>query len=611
MMTAATPSAGADESDAFPPPDDVLDTLVETRPRVIVTAADFARAGRLIETDPVAKRWFAGLREDAADMVDEPLPEHELRDGKRMLFVSREVLKRTQTLAVVYRLSDDDAERQRCLDRVWAEMRAVAAFPDWNPGHFLDTAEMCTAVAIAYDWLYDAWTDEQRALVRSAMLKHALRVAERAYGLTGDKPAWWTNVHHNWNQVCNGGIAMGALALAEHEPQLAGRLVHAAVTRLPKAMAEYAPDGGYPEGPMYWAYGTRYNVWLLATLGAALGTGFGLSEAEGFAATGSFPLQMLGPSGQTFNFADAGGGRGGDPVLLWLAGEFDQPGWAWERVRQHQGTPLDLLWYRPSELGDPPAEGEVHPAPMPLDALYKRVGAVAMRSGRGGDAMFVAVTAGSQRFNHGQLDAGSFVLDFAGVRFIEELGPDNYNLPDYFGGKRWTYYRLRAEGHNTLVTPPTDAGWDQDPRHAAAITAWDPGEKRAAVALDLSKTYPAAKRAVRTIGLDRSGGGAVTCRDEIERDAAGDVWWFAHTRADVELSEDGRIAVLTRGGKRLKAALLKPDEARFEVRDASPLPGSPDPERQADNDGYRKLTVHVEDVEETEIRVRFEPVGEE
>ena len=31
----------------------------------------------------------------------------------------------------------------------------VCAFKDWNPSHFLDTAEMSHAVGVGYDWLYE------------------------------------------------------------------------------------------------------------------------------------------------------------------------------------------------------------------------------------------------------------------------------------------------------------------------------------------------------------------------------------------------------------------------------------------------------------------------
>ena len=43
--------------------------------------------------------------------------------------------------------------------RAIIEMLHVTTDPacsSWNPGHFLDTAEMMHAVAVGYDWLYNA-----------------------------------------------------------------------------------------------------------------------------------------------------------------------------------------------------------------------------------------------------------------------------------------------------------------------------------------------------------------------------------------------------------------------------------------------------------------------
>ena len=58
---------------------------------------------------------------------------------------------------------------------------------------------------------------------------------------------------------------------------------------LPLAMAEFAPDGAWEEGPGYWNYATVYNVVFLAGLQTALGTDFGLSDIEGFSAGGPVP----------------------------------------------------------------------------------------------------------------------------------------------------------------------------------------------------------------------------------------------------------------------------------------------------------------------------------
>ena len=62
---------------------------------------------------------------------------------------------------------------------------------------------------------------------------------------------------------------------------------------------------------------------------------------------------------------------------------------------------------------------------------------------------------------------------------------DDYNLPGYFGNKRWTYYRLATVGQNTLLID----GQNQDPKAAAPIVAFDstPGGSHAVA--DLSAAY--------------------------------------------------------------------------------------------------------------------------
>jgi hypothetical protein len=115
-------------------------------------------------------------------------------------------VQRVYTLALLHRLDGD----QRYAERAWQELAAAANFPDWNPRHFLDTAEMTHAFAIGYDWLYDVWTPEQRGELQRAMVEKGLKPATKVYHANNG----WARARHNWNQVCNGGIGLGALALA-------------------------------------------------------------------------------------------------------------------------------------------------------------------------------------------------------------------------------------------------------------------------------------------------------------------------------------------------------------------------------------------------------------
>jgi hypothetical protein len=591
---AAPPRSRESGPAAVPSAEQLAGQIKRQHPRLLIDAAGFEDLGRRVQSDAALREWNKEVRREADKLLAAPLPRHVLPDGKRLLSTSRSVMARTYTLALAYRLHGE----RRHADRLWEEMKTVAAFPDFNPRHFLDTAEMTHALAIAYDWLYDTWTPSQRTTIREAIvglgLKPGLEVYRSGKG--------WPRSTHNWNQVCNGGLAMGALAVGDEEPALAGEILHNALKSVPLAMRTYAPDGAWGEGPGYWGYATMYNVVMLAALQSALGSDFGLSRMEGFADTGLFPIYMTGPTGRAFNFADSGERIGRADCLLWLAERFDRPVYTWFAAEIGKPSAAGMVWYRrPGQ--DPAAAG------LPLDKYWRGVEVVTLRS-RWNDprALFVGIQAGSNQVNHNHLDLGSFVLDALGQRWAIDLGGDDYNLPGYFGGKRYDYYRLRAEGHNTLVLDP-GKGPDQDPRATARIARFVSRDARVFAAADLTPAY--AKRAKRVErGVAMLQRRYVLVQDEVDAQKA-DAWWFVHTPAEVAISDDGRTATLSLGKEKLLARLLVPAAARLEVRPAAPLESSPCPEGQRANEKVRKLAIHLPQTGRLRLAVLFVPLDRE
>ena len=169
------------------------------------------------------------------------------------------------------------------------------------------------------------------------------------------------------------------------------------------------------------------------------------------------------------------------------------------------------------------------------------------------------------------MDLGTFVFDALGVRWALDLGSDNYNMPGYFGSRGWTYYRKRAEGHNTLVlNPSTDP--DQDPTAVARIIFQGGGEGEAISIADLTPGYRRHANSVkRGIALfdDRS---QLLVQDEIEADRPAEVWWFMHTTADIQLGDNASEAIISQDGQRLAVRILSPPGATFTVMPAMPLP---------------------------------------
>jgi hypothetical protein len=578
----------AAESVAVPDSSAVLKTLRAGHPRLLAHASDFERLKVTVKTNETLKAWFGNVQQRANAILGEPPSKYEIPDGLRLLATSRRVVNRMYDLGMMYRLTGD----KKFAERAWSELKAAGEFKDWNSRHFLDTAEMTHGFAIGYDWFYEFWTPEQRTFLRRAIVEKGLNPALDLHRKHGT----WTHVSHNWNQVCNGGTGMGALAIGDEEPAVCGELLHDALESIQLAMVKFAPDGAWNEGPGYWNYATIYNVTFLAGLESALGTDFGLSQIPGFSNCGLFPIYMTAPDGHIFDFADCHDGRNGDmPQLFWLAKKFDRPEYAAFAQQYAGGSAQDLIWWTDAS----PAERRALSSALPLDKYFRAAEVVTLRSDwKDPNAVCVSFKAGSNRANHAHLDIGSFVLDALGERWALDLGSDDYNLPGYFGGNRWTYYRLRAEGHNTLLMEPGN-GPDQNRAADTRITHFESKPDRAFAIADITAAYTNANKVSRGIVLLNRRD--VLIEDEIDGKKSGNVWWFLHSAAAIQAN--GAQAQLELHGKKFFARILSPDNAKFEVMAPGPLPTSPQPPVQAKNDGVSKLAVHLPDVAHVRLAI--------
>lgn len=577
--------------------DEIFKNLYPKHPRLMARQEDFQKIKEAVQQDDRFKKWWQKVQANADKLLKEPPVKYELPDGVRLLEISRRALNRTQLLALAYQITGDAKYK----DRLWVEMDAVTKFQDWHPVHYLDTAEMTHAVAIAYDWLYEAWTPEQRLQLRTAIVEKGLKQSLPLY----HKNEWWVKAEHNWNQVCNGGMGMGALAVAEDEPALAKEILQAAVASIPLAMRHYAPDGAWGEGPGYWNYATSYTVYFLSSLETATGSDYGLSVIPGFSLAGDFPLYMNGPSGHSFNFADAGDNPAHGSAMFWLSRKFSTPEYAvFEQAYAEKSPgPMDLLWGIPCLT----AQNQAAPRMPSLNKYFREVEVAALRSDATDvRAFYVGFKSGSNKVNHSHLDCGSFILDVFGKRWGMDLGSDDYNLPGYFGKLRWTYYRLRAEGHNTLVFNP-DLQPDQDPNASTRITRFSDQPDNAFAIADLTSAYARnAKNVQRGIALRNKK--SVIVQDEIEALKPNDLWWFFHTQAEIKLDDTKKIALLTFGEDHLQARILSPADATFDVMDTVPLPTSPHPEKQLAHppkQKIQKLAIHLPQAQNVRITVEF------
>jgi len=589
----------------------VLSTLTEGHPRLMMSDADLDRLTALRKDDRTLDRYFGDVIRTADEYLEKPVLSYTPARDRRLLSVARECMHRMYALGAAWRITGDG----RYAEKARVDLLAACSFENWTPSlaiiypdepkyrrndsdtgrppfSFLDVSEMCHAVSIGYDWLYGYLSEDDRAEIRAGLMRHGLEEGIIAYtgkGTPGGKPAPWVYYEHNWNLVCNGGLIVGALAVAETDPKYAKTIIPAAVASLPRALATYGPDGAWPEGPSYWGYATQYAVFGLAALESALGTDYGLSKIKGLSETGMFPLLTSGPTGMYLNYADSPerNRRASFPCMFWLARKFGNTFLSdieHGMIAHSEAGPFHLAWYVP-QSGDVPAS-------LDLDKRFR--GPVELAVFRSAwndpDALFVGIKGGDNTFNHAQLDLGTFEMDALGVRWVRDLGRDSYSLPGYFdfyyltgkrGGKRWTYYRNGSFSHSV----PLLGGEGQDELANGGVTAFSSASGRVFAILDLTEAYRGfsrtTNRGIRLVDNRR----AILVMDEFDLTAACDLSWGMTTDADI--TTDGAVATLRQEGKTLTARILSPEGAVFTVESAEQEPP------QSTNDGVKRLMIRM------------------
>ncbi|MBK1859183.1 heparinase II/III domain-containing protein [Cerasicoccus arenae] len=536
----------------------------KAHPRLFLNAGDDIALHAKIESDALLRKASENIIAMADDMVTLPPLKREL-EGKRLLAVSRTCLKRMNYLSMAYRLTGDT----RYVEAAEMQMLAVTKFTDWNPNHFLDVAEMTTALAIGYDWCHNALSPETRSSIRDAIIEKGLNAS-----FESDYP--WIKRKNNWNQVCHGGMIIGALAIQEDQPELAQRVIERAIENVPKAMAAYAPDGAYPEGPMYWNYGTSYNVLLIAALDSALGTDFNLSKAPGFMESADFYQQVAGPSGDFFNYCDCRQNSGVAPAMFWFATKRNDPSLLWQQQTALQSFldhpdkangeserffPLLLIW-----------TGSLENIAAPTTTHWTGEGDSPIGLHRTGwkspNETFLGIKGGGPNAGHGHMDAGVFVMESDGVRWAEDLGMQDYHSIESKGISLWSYegrwsiLRLNNFGHNTLVVDG-QLQTVKDNAHAPIIAHTADGPMPHTI-VDLATIY-----ADQLATAKRGGGlhqdGYVVIQDEIKTlDRDTEIRWAMVTHAEVSFDNDHQ-ATLRQDGQQLTLKVLSPSPAKLEI----------------------------------------------
>ena len=497
-------------------------------------------------------------------------PVFKLNARKEMHQVGCETVRRMLFLAYSWRMTGE----KRFLEKAESLAQDICRLKDWNPYHFLDVAEITVAASIAYDWLYDDLPAELRDALRKSIRDKALITSETGGAGNPDYNLRWMDMTSNWGQICHGSLAIGAIAIYEDATDVCDRILERSADKIHLPMeAEYVPDGAYSQGIGYWGYGTMLNVMYLD----AMEMNFGPESVEaleaipGFMQTGRYFSELLTNTQQSFSFCDNSTGdnlpehcvfwfykKTGDPTLLYhqkamLDRWTDDPSFVHGSYARHD--PLMLVWG--AGTGDGPC-ADFASARQPDELFYIARGLnpiCTMRSGWTADDIWVGFKAGNPSCPHGHMDVGEFMLEWAGIRWAEDLGSDSYGAfvslkkgslfnmnPDAL---RWNdLLRYNNFSHNTL----TVNGEFQRLETKAEFCAHGAEKDNMYAVTDLTNTYAGAlESAKRKVSL--LDGRRVVVEDTLTarsfKDA--DVVWNLTTRAS-DFSFDKKSGVITLKG---------------------------------------------------------------
>jgi len=543
-------------------------SMIKGHPRLLMSDDDFCDLRRKITVDRPDNQVLADVHDLIIGYAEEFLASPEEitfrldASGKRLLPMSKRAVKQIFFWSYAYHMTGD----KKYVEGVRGIIPVVCGFPNWNPKHFLDTAEMSLALAIAYDWLFDELSLKEKRMIREAIVEKAF-IPARKCGIYNPKSTASTS---NWNQVCNTGLVCAALVLFDKEEEICKEVIERAIPSNARALEHiYSPDGAYPEGYTYWHYGTDFNIIMLAALEHIFGHTAGLAEIPGFLKTPGHMLFMAGATESCYSYFDCIKGEAarmgmwyfadilGDPSLLTnelrLMKSIKYPG------KQECIRIMPLIPCVTKNLKLPNYE-----IPKPDKKLWHGNGrnpvVLVHTDWTFSDTdKYLGFKGGKASQSHGHMDAGSFTYDAFGVRWSDDLGLETYTKLENYAksvgrnawdiksqeSMRWKVFRYNNHAHSALTVNKSDFNIKG---FAPIVEVYDDAAGSGGK-VDLTEVIaPEVRRAVRTLKLVDD---VLYVIDEITApdDRDSEVEWRMMTRTKVDVFDDKEI--LSSSGKEM------------------------------------------------------------
>lgn len=302
-------------------------------------------------------------------------------------------------------------------------------------------------LAVAYDWLYSHWSEEQRAELHGKLVDGCDYVIDV---IRHERLSPYNVILYNAPLQ-----ALMACALAAYGDDARGDLVMRFTFDLwknrvlPVWRQVMGRDGGWHEGGEYVGVGIGQAIYELPAMWRSA-TGEDLFRSEpGIRGFLDFLVYRTRPDGTHFRWGDGAFFDKIVPDATPLALEFRDAAAYNLRPATHDATPSGWPWgpLIDLSLNDPGAL-----ASLPRTHLFDGIGVLVARSDWSPDATYVTFKAGDNYWSHMHLDQGAFTIYKGGALAIDSglYGPS-------YGSDHHMNYTYQTIAHNVVtVTDPDD-----------------------------------------------------------------------------------------------------------------------------------------------------------
>ncbi|MDU5261441.1 MAG: heparinase II/III family protein, partial [Clostridium celatum] len=568
-----------------------FNNINNVHPKIILNDKLINRINSLITNeDANMSEWYNKIKVQANSILNKPVIKYNKIDNEKIDTTSKQYI---QDLSFMYLLTNDE----KYADRAWLEIENICNYNDWNNSFLLDTVALSVAVAIGYDWLYNYLSIDQREFIEKNIKSKSLDLFKEYYN---ENSHFFIENDANWNIVANSGSIVSSIAISNPgNKEYCNEIISLGLKSLQKSIINYYSDGNSYEGPEYWAFSTEYLMYMIETTENILEDGY-FNNIIDFYKLGEVPNHIVGIDG-VFNYGDSRNFDIAGYLSLWLADKTQSP----ELTDYHKKNIIknnsisifDIIWYEPNIYNK-----EVE---LVKDKYFPETGIITMKSSISSNEIgFVGIKGGKNGVAHGDLDIGSFIFERDGIRWAIDLGKDDYSLPGYFDngeyGERWSYYKKRAEGNNTLTIGSKDKE-DQTIGASAVIIKNDLNTESPSVVMDITQAYKEAVKVTRSFTFENRED--LIIEDNFILKSEEEVVWQMHTDSDIEISEDKKSITLRKEG-RVCIIQLENEDLRFEAMEVNSITSNLESKTDEDINNIRKIFVKTK-TQKGSFKIRF------